>query len=111
MNENSVDKFLLANKVKIEDDGFTERVMQSLPANVNWKRRLNRIWNCICIFVLVAFCCLSDVMDKLLVDIEVYAKNLPIYMDDISWWYGAAVIIIAFYGLVIFGGKRFIEKN
>lgn len=108
MNENSVDKFLLANKVEIADNGFTERVMQSLPFQEQRAQRLNWMWNVIFAVALVAFCWYTDVLGKLMVDIEVYIHNMPLHLFDIQWWYGLATIAIGLFALVIFGGKKLI---
>lgn len=108
MNENSVDKFLLANKVEIADNGFTERVMQSLPLIEARVQRINSLWNVIFVLALVAFCWYTDVLTKLMVDIEVYIHNMPLYLFDVQWWYGIATMAIGLFALVIIGGKKLI---
>ena len=46
------DLFKQAAQQQIEDNGFTERVMQNLPeTNTNTVRRLSRLWSLFCIFI------------------------------------------------------------
>ena len=46
------DLFKQAAQQQIEDNGFTERVMQNLPeTNTNTVRRLSRLWSLFCILV------------------------------------------------------------
>ena len=56
MNDKNVDRFLLSHKVEIEDNGFSDRVMQSLPENRVLQRRLSILWNIIFIIMLAFFC-------------------------------------------------------
>ena len=44
------DFFKQAAQQQIEDNGFTERVMQNLP-KTNTVRRLSRLWSLFCILV------------------------------------------------------------
>ena len=43
--------FKQAAQQQIEDDGFTERVMQNLPEKAVSVRRLSRLWSLFCILV------------------------------------------------------------
>ncbi len=46
------DLFKQAAQQQIEDNGFTERVMQNLPeTNTNTVRRLSRLWSLFCILI------------------------------------------------------------
>ena len=46
------DLFKQAAQQQIEDNGFTERVMQNLPeTNTNTVRRLSRLWSLFCIVI------------------------------------------------------------
>lgn len=46
------DLFKQAAQQQIEDNGFTERVMQNLPEmNTNTVRRLSRLWSLFCILI------------------------------------------------------------
>ena len=46
------DLFKQAALQQIEDNGFTERVMQNLPeTNTNTVRRLSRLWSLFCILI------------------------------------------------------------
>lgn len=110
MNENSVDKFLLANKVEIADNGFSDRVMQSLPARADWQQHLCHIWNCVFIIALVLFCWQTDIFGKILVDIEVYLHNMPLNLFDVQWWYGFATVMVGLFGLVFLGGKKIVTE-
>lgn len=44
-DERMVERFFSENRMKIEDDGFTHRVMRSLPSRT---MRLNRLWTACC---------------------------------------------------------------
>ena len=45
------DLFKQAAQQQIEDNGFTERVMQNLPTSTVTARRLSRLWSLFCILV------------------------------------------------------------
>ena len=45
------DLFKQAAQQQIEDNGFTERVMQNLPTHTVTVRRLSRLWSLFCILV------------------------------------------------------------
>ena len=45
------DFFKQAAQQQIEDNGFTERVMQNLPTSTVTVRRLSRLWSLFCILV------------------------------------------------------------
>ena len=45
------DLFKQAAQQQIEDNGFTERVMQNLPTTAVTARRLSRLWSLFCILV------------------------------------------------------------
>ena len=45
------DLFKQAAQQQIEDNGFTERVMQNLPTRTVTARRLSRLWSLFCILV------------------------------------------------------------
>ena len=45
------DLFKQAAQQQIEDNGFTERVMQNLPMHTVTVRRLSRLWSLFCILV------------------------------------------------------------
>ncbi len=51
-------QFFSENPIEIEDNGFTERVMQNLPVletKPSRALRLSRIWTAFCVVVAVAF--------------------------------------------------------
>ena len=106
MNNDNVDRFLLAHKVEIEDNGFSDRVLQSLPAHVDWQRRLGIIWNCIFIAMLAVFCWQTDVLSNLKIDIEVFINNLPLHLGESTLWYSLGTIAVGMYALVFAWGKK-----
>lgn len=106
MNEMNVDKFLLAHKVEIDDNGFSDRVMQSLPAKVAWQRRLGRIWNCIFVVLLAVFCWQTDVLTTLSYDIKASVQTMPLMLNDVSVWYTMGIMVLGLYVLVFMGGKK-----
>lgn len=81
-----VDKFLLDNKIVVEDEGFTQRVMETLPERVDWQRRLLRIWNCVFFVMLAMFCWKTEVFEKLYVDVKAFLLTLPVNIHDVSIW-------------------------
>lgn len=109
MNDSSVDKFLLAHCEKIDDNGFSKRVLQNLPVREAKIRRMTLIWNVIFVIALVAFCWYTDVLGKLMVDIEVYATNMPLNLLNLQWWYSIAVVMMTMFGLVALGFKKIIS--
>lgn len=49
-DEKLIERFFSENPVKIDDDGFTRRVMHRLPDRMVW---LNRLWTACCAVILV----------------------------------------------------------
>ena len=56
-------KFFDTYRQNIIDNGFTKHVMHSLPAPVNWIRR---IWTALCTVVCIVFIFVSGALDSLL---------------------------------------------
>lgn len=108
---NNVDKFLLSHKTEVADDGFSDRVMQSLPANMDWQRRMSRIWNGIFIVLLVVCCWQTDVLSNFIVDVEVFIKTLPLHFSDINIWYVLGCVLVGMYGIIYAAGKNFIVND
>ena len=61
-DEDILQKFFAEYTTEIEDDGFSQRVMQQLPKR---QVNLNRIWTFICIVIGIAFFLLSDARQQL----------------------------------------------
>lgn len=89
MNEN--DNILLEQFFKeaaaqqLEDDGFTQRVMQQLPGHTNW---LSHLWTLFCVIVALGIFVLSQGWTTLasyaalfLTHVEVFVRTLPTLFD------------------------------
>ena len=89
MNEN--DNILLEQFFKeaaaqqLEDDGFTQRVMQQLPGRTNW---LSHLWTLFCVIVALGIFVLSQGWTTLasyaalfLTHVEVFVRTLPTLFD------------------------------
>ena len=101
------DFFKQAAQQQIEDNGFTERVMQNLP-KTNTVRRLSRLWSLFCIlvgvglfFVFGGWQVLQGLffggLRMLLGWLEVFALTAPTTEIDINLWF---VLLLAAFVLV-----------
>lgn len=66
--------FAEAARQEIEDNGFTQRVMQRLPKRVNW---FTRLWTASCILVALVLFTLFHGWELLAVQLEVFLRTLP----------------------------------
>ena len=101
------DFFKQAAQQQIEDNGFTERVMQNLP-KTNTVRRLSRLWSLFCILVGVGLFfafggwqvlqgLFYGGLRMLLGWLEVFALTAPTTEIDINLWF---VLLLAAFVLV-----------
>ena len=65
--------FSEAASQQIEDNGFTERVMQRLPSRMNW---FVRIWNTVCIVLFAVLFVVFRGWDLLAVQFEVMLRTM-----------------------------------
>ena len=65
--------FSEAASQQIEDNGFTERVMQRLPSRMNW---FVRIWNTVCIVLFAVLFVVFRGWDLLAVQLEVMLRTM-----------------------------------
>ena len=102
------DFFKQAAQQQIEDNGFTERVMQNLP-KTNTVRRLSRLWSLFCIlvgaglfFAFGGWQVLQGLffggLRMLLGWIEVFALTAPTTEININLWF---VLLLAAFVLVV----------
>lgn len=102
------DFFKQAAQQQIEDNGFTERVMQNLP-KTNTVRRLSRLWSLFCIlvgaglfFAFGGWQVLQGLffggLRMLLGWLEVFALTAPTTEIDINLWF---VLLLAAFVLVV----------
>ena len=102
------DFFKQAAQQQIEDNGFTERVMQNLP-KTNTVRRLSRLWSLFCIlvgaglfFAFGGWQVLQGLffggLRMLLGWIEVFALTAPTTEIDINLWF---VLLLVGFVLVV----------
>ena len=96
--------FSEAAQQKIEDNGFTERVMRRLPMRVNW---FTRLWTAFCILVALLLFTLFHGWELLAVQLEVLIRTLP--TEPLS---GRLVMVVTvFIGLLIAGASEFISSE
>jgi hypothetical protein len=96
--------FSEAAQQKIEDNGFTERVMHRLPLRVNW---FTRLWTAFCILVALLLFTLFHGWELLAVQLEVLIRTLP--TEPLS---GRLVMVVTvFIGLLIAGASEFISSE
>lgn len=102
------DFFKQAAQQQIEDNGFTERVMQNLP-KANTVRRLSRLWSLFCIlvgaglfFAFGGWQVLQGLfyggLRMLLGWLEVFALTAPTTEININLWF---VLLLAAFVLVV----------
>ena len=73
--------FSEAASQQIEDNGFTERVMQRLPSRMNW---FVRIWNTVCIALFAVLFVVFHGWDLLAVQFEVMLRTLGTHSFSIN---------------------------
>ena len=101
--------FKQAAQQQIEDDGFTERVMQNLPEKAVSVRRLSRLWSLFCILVGIGLFfafggwqvlqgLFYGGLRMLLGWLEVFAMTAPTNEININLW---VVLLLAAFVLVV----------
>ena len=96
--------FSEAAQQKIEDNGFTERVMRRLPMRVNW---FTRLWTAFCILMALLLFTLFHGWELLAIKLEVLIYTLP--TEPLS---GRLFMVVAiFLGLLIAGASEFISSE
>ena len=73
--------FSEAASQQIEDNGFTERVMQHLPSRMNW---FVRIWNTVCIVLFAVLFVVFRGWDLLAVQLEVMLRTMSTHSFSIN---------------------------
>ena len=81
--EPDVDKFLRQASFEVQDEGFSDRVLQALPEHVEWERRLNCIWQLVCLSACLIIGWWTHALDTLLTDLRVFLHTLT-YNYDVS---------------------------
>ena len=103
------DIFKQAAQQQIEDNGFTERVMQNLPEKAVSVRRLSRLWSLFCILVGIGLFfafggwqvlqgLFYGGLRMLLGWLEVFAMTAPTTEININLW---VVLLLAAFVLVV----------
>ncbi len=103
------DIFKQVAQQQIEDDGFTERVMQNLPEKAVSVRRLSRLWSLFCILVGIGLFfafggwqvlqgLFYGGLRMLLGWLEVFAMTAPTTEININLW---VVLLLAAFVLVV----------
>ena len=73
--------FSEAASQQIEDNGFTERVMQRLPSRMNW---FVRIWNTVCIVLFAVLFVVFRGWDLLAVQLEVMLRTMSTHSFSVN---------------------------
>ena len=73
--------FSEAASQQIEDNGFTERVMQRLPSRMNW---FVRIWNTVCIGLFAVLFIVFRGWELLAVQLEVMLRTMSTHSFSIN---------------------------
>ena len=88
--------FSEAASQQIEDNGFTERVMQRLPSRMNW---FVRIWNTVCIVLFAVLFVVFRGWDLLAVQLEVMLRT----MSTQSFSINLLMVFTIVFGLLFVG--------
>ena len=88
--------FSEAASQQIEDNGFTERVMQHLPSRMNW---FVRIWNTVCIVLFAVLFVVFRGWDLLAVQLEVMLRTMSTHSFSIN----LMMIFTIVFGLLFVG--------
>jgi len=96
MNNNEVDKFLLAHKTEIADDGFSDQVMRSLPARPVNSVAIERLWAVVCLLVAIPICLHMEWFDTMMIDVKSFIVTLPFESGATQWFYflGLPILLI-----------------
>ena len=88
--------FSEAANQQIDDNGFTERVMQHLPSRMNW---FVRIWNTVCIVLFAVLFVVFRGWDLLAVQLEVMLRT----MSTQSFSINLLMVFTIVFGLLFVG--------
>ena len=88
--------FSNAAQQQIEDNGFTERVMQRLPSRINW---FSRLWTMFCIVVFAVLFVVFHGWELLAVQLEVLLRTWTI--ESVS--FNPLMLAIVLFGLLFVG--------
>lgn len=76
--QNNIDAFLRQAAFEVEDNGFSDRVLQALPQHAGWERRLQRIWHLVCITAALVIGWWTHALDIIMTDVKVFIHTLPL---------------------------------
>lgn len=77
-----IDTYLRNATFQVEDNGFSDRVLQALPQRAGWERRLQRIWQLVCLTAAIIIGWWTNVLDIILTDLRVFFHTLPFNYDQ-----------------------------
>ncbi len=93
-----------AASLQIDDNGFTERVMQRLPSRMNW---FVRIWNTVCIVLFAVLFIVFRGWDLLAVQLEVMLRTMSTHSFSIN----LLMVFTIVFGLLFVGVGEVIYKE
>ena len=96
--------FSEAASQQIDDNGFTERVMQRLPLRMNW---FVRIWNTVCIVIFAVLFVAFRGWELLAVQFEVMLRTLSTHTFSIN----LLMIFTIVFGLLFVGVGEVISSE
>ena len=100
--------FAEAAQQEVEDNGFTERVMQQLPARPAYNMRLfNRVWTLFCIVSFAVLFIVFRGWELLTVQLEVMVRTLSVHSFSIN----PLMLAIILFGLLFVGVGEVISSE
>ena len=106
MTDNELLELLFApvREVQMEDNGFTERVMQRLPMRMNW---FVRVWNTVCIGLFAVLFIVFRGWELLAVQFEVMLRT----MSTQSFSINLLMLFSVIFGLLFVGVGEVISSE
>lgn len=96
--------FSEAAQQQIEDNGFSEQVMQRLPIRINW---FTRLWTACCLLIASVFFYVFHGFELLAVQVEVFLRTLPVTPISTNLMMGATIL----FGLLVVGASEVISSG
>ena len=101
LSNKQVEAFLRNNAFEVADNGFSERVLKRLPEQVAWERRLQRIWQMVCLTTAIVIGWLTNIIDVIATDVRVFIHTLPLDYSLTQIFTFVAISMLLLYALAI----------
>lgn len=96
-----IEAFLKNNAFDVADNGFSERVLSRLPERAGWERRLQRIWQMVCLAAAIVVGWLTNILDVVATDVRVFIHTLPLDYSYTQIFTFVAISMLLVYALAI----------